>query len=121
MGHRAFCAAALVLLSAAAVVSAPLPGRYYELLEAGAGGDARFDLPPETIDAWIRHHGWTMYVDPLARLVWPVHPYNPSSNAPEEGLDHAAAALSVPIRLQAKPGHPVRPNEQEILFRLTTE
>jgi hypothetical protein len=62
-----------------------------------------------------------MHVDPSARLVWPVHPFNPYANAPEEGLRHAVAALSVPIRLQAKPGHPVRPNEQEIKFRLTAE
>jgi hypothetical protein len=62
-----------------------------------------------------------MYVDPAARLVWPVYPFNPYANAPEKGLDRAVAALSVPIRLQAKPGHPVRPNEQEIRFRLTTE
>ena len=55
------------------------------------------------------------------RLVWPVHPFNPYANAPEDGLAHAVAALSVPIRLQAKPGHPVRPNEQEIKFRLVTE
>ena len=79
------------------------------------------ELGPEAIGAWIRHHGWTMYVDPAAGLVWPVHPFNPYANAPEEGLAHAVAALSVPIRLQAKPGHPVRPNEQEIKFRLATE
>ena len=97
-----------------------------ELLETAAGktmtvGEERVDLPPEAIGGWIRHHGWTMYVDPAAGLVWPVYPYNPYSNAPEEGLDHAVAALSVPIKLQAKQGHPVRPNEQEILFRWTTE
>lgn len=97
-----------------------------ETLQTAAGknvtvGQERLELEPEAIGAWIRHHGWTMYVDPAARMVWPVHPFNPYANAPEEGLAHAVAALSVPIRLQAKPGHPVRPNEQEIKFRLVTE
>jgi hypothetical protein len=97
-----------------------------EALETAAGkkmtvGGERIDLSPDAIGAWIRHHGWTMYVDPAARLVWPVYPFNPYSNAPEEGLAHAVAALSVPLKLQSKQGHPVRPNEQEILFRLATE
>jgi hypothetical protein len=97
-----------------------------EELETAAGkkvtvGQERLEWGPEEIGAWIRHHGWTIYVDPTARLAWPVHPFNPYANAPEEGLNHAVAALSVPIRLVAKPGHPVRPNEQEIKFRLTTE
>ena len=97
-----------------------------EMLETAAGrkvmiGAEAVDLDGQAIGAWIRHHGWTMYVDSTARLVWPVHPFNPYSNAPEAGLENAVAALSVPIRLQSKQGHPVRPNEQEIRFRLTTQ
>jgi hypothetical protein len=97
-----------------------------EILETAAGkkitvGNEPVDLAPEAIGGSIRHHGWTMQVDPAARLVWPVHPFNPYANAPEGGLEHAVAALSVPIRLQSKQGHPVRPNEQEITFKLTTQ
>ena len=84
------------------------------------GNDA-IALGPEQIGGSIRHHGWTLQVDPAARLTWPVHPFNPYANAPEQGLDHAVAALSIPIRLQAKAGHPVRPNEQQIVFRLSAE
>jgi hypothetical protein len=97
-----------------------------ETLETAAGrkltvGTDRLEMEPDAIGGWIRHHGWTMDTDPTARLVWPVHPFNPYANAPETGLDHAVAALSVPIRLKAQQGRPVRPNEQEIRIRLTTE
>jgi len=82
---------------------------------------APVDLGPEDIGGWIRHHGWTLRVDPNARLVWPVYPFNPYANAPETTLDHAVAALSVPLRLKSRPGHYVRPHEQEIAFTLATE
>lgn len=97
-----------------------------ETLETGAGrsvtvGNEPLELAPEAIGGWIRHHGWTLYVDPSARLVWPIHPYNPYANAPETTLDHAVAALSVPLRQKSRPGHYVRANEQEIAYRLVTE
>jgi hypothetical protein len=97
-----------------------------ETLETGAGkrvtiGAEEVALAPQEIGGVIRHHGWSLSVDPAARLVWPVRPFNPYSNAREEGLEHAVAAVSVPIRLESKVGHPVRPNEQQIAFRLTTE
>ena len=71
-----------------------------EVLQTAAGknltvGEQRLELQPEAIGGWIRHHGWTMYVDPAARLVWPVQPFNPYTNAPEAGLARAVAALSV--------------------------
>jgi hypothetical protein len=47
-----------------------------ETLETAAGrkvtvAQDRVELPPETIGGWIRHHGWTIHVDPAARLSWP--------------------------------------------------
>ena len=94
-----------------------------EELETGAGkkitlGSEQVELAPDSIGGWIRHHGWTLHVDPAARLAWPVYPYNPYANAPETTLEHAVATLSVPLRLKSRPGHYVRPNEQEIAFRL---
>ncbi len=94
-----------------------------EVLETAAGknitlGSERVELEPEAIGGWIRHRGWTLHVEPSARLVWPVYPYNPYANALETTLDHAVGALSVPLRLKSKPGHYVRPAEQEIDFSL---
>jgi hypothetical protein len=77
-------------------------------------------LSPEEIGGWIRHRGWTIHVDPTASLTWPVYPYNPYADAPETTLEHAVGALSVPLRLTSRPGHYVRPNEQQIEFRITT-
>ena len=96
-----------------------------ETLETGAGknielGKGRIELGPEAIGGWIRHHGWTLKVDPTARLVWPVYPHNPYADAPETTLEHAVGALSVPLRQKAQPGRSIRPNEQEISFTLTT-
>lgn len=97
-----------------------------EDLETGDGkkitlGSERLELAPEQIGGWIRHHGWTLHADPAARLLWPVYPYNPYADAPETTLDHAVAALSVPLRLKSRSGHFVRPEEQEIPFALRAE
>jgi hypothetical protein len=81
----------------------------------------QINLGPDEIGGWIRHHGWKLEVDPGARLIWPVYPFNPYQNAPEKTLEHAVAALSVPLMLKSRPGHYVRPNEQQIAFRLTAE
>lgn len=81
-------------------------------------GSEPVELGPDAIGGWIRHHGWTLHVDPAARLAWPIYPYNPYANAPETTLEHAVATLSVPLRLKSRPGHYVRPGEQEIAFRL---
>ncbi|PYT27605.1 MAG: hypothetical protein DMG57_17805 [Acidobacteria bacterium] len=94
-----------------------------EVLETAAGknitlGSEPVELTSEAIGGWIRHHGWTLNVDPAARLVWPVYPFNPYANAPETTLEHAVAALSVPLRLKSKPAHYVRPDEQQIVFSL---
>jgi len=94
-----------------------------EELETGAGqklelGETRVELAPEALGGWIRHHGWTLKFDPTARLVWPIHPYNPYQAAPEPGLEHSVGALSVPLRLKSQSGF-VRPTEQQIVFSLT--
>jgi hypothetical protein len=95
-----------------------------EVLETGAGkqialGEDRVELSPEAIGGWIRHHGWTLRVAPAARLAWPVYPYNPYANAPETGLAHAVGLVAVPLTLQARQGHYVRPREQEIAWSIT--
>ncbi len=94
-----------------------------ETLETGAGrkfavGQDRIELSPDDIGGWIRHHGWTLKVDPSARLVWPVYPFHPYANGPDRSSGHAVAALSVPLRLKVQPGRYVRPREQEIVFVL---
>jgi hypothetical protein len=94
-----------------------------EPLETGSGrkvmlGADRVELPPADLNGLIRHHGWTMKVDPTARLVWPVYPHNPYANAPETNIEYAVGALSIPLRLKSRPGHYIRANEQEIAFTL---
>lgn len=95
-----------------------------ETLETAKGkvvlSDEKLNLSGEKL-GWIRHHGWKLQVDPAANLTWPVYPFNPYRDALETTLDHAVGALSVPLKLQSRPGHYVRPNEQEIAFRLTVE
>jgi hypothetical protein len=97
-----------------------------EELETGAGGKIPvgrepLDLSPEALGGWIRHHGWTLKLDPQAKLVWPVYPFSPYANGPEKGLEHAVAVLAVPVKLQAQPGPGARPAQQEILFTLSTQ
>jgi len=95
-----------------------------EILETGAGkrivlGTERVELSPEDLRGEIRHHGWTLKVDPTARLVWPMYPFNPYMNKPETKLDHAVGLLSVPLQAKrTKEDWFVRPGEQEILFTL---
>ena len=81
----------------------------------------RIELGPVELGGWIRHHGWTLKVDPTAELAWPVYPYNPYAAAPEKELRYAVGALSVPLHLKSQPGRYVRPNEQEIAFTLGTK
>jgi len=95
-----------------------------EELETATGkkialGAERVDLGPEELGGWIRHHGWTLKMDPTAKLVWPVYPYNPYAAAPEKEVKYAVGALSVPLHLKSQPGRYVRPNEQEIAFTLS--
>jgi hypothetical protein len=95
-----------------------------EMLETASGkkvllNKERIELRPAEIGEWIRHHGWTIKVDPSAQLVWPVYPHNPYADGPETSLEYAVGALSVPLILKSQPGRYVRPGEQEIPFTVT--
>ena len=95
-----------------------------ETLETGASkkfvlGNEQVSLQSAELGGWIRHHGWTLKIDPSARLVWPVYPHNPYANGPETSLEYAVGALSTPLRQKAVPGKYVRPNEQQISFVLS--
>ncbi len=91
-----------------------------ETLESANGrwtiGAEPVRLGPEEIGGRLRHHGWTLELDPAARLEWPVYPFNPYANGPETSLAAAVAAVSVPLRLKGGAG--LRPAEQEIRFAL---
>ncbi|MCC7496903.1 MAG: hypothetical protein IT160_04950 [Bryobacterales bacterium] len=94
-----------------------------EILETGAGkkievGTGPIELTPEQIGGWIRHHGWTIKVDPAAKLIWPVYPFNPYANAPETGIHNAVARLTTPLVFDTV-GKYVHPNEQEIRFTIS--
>ncbi len=94
------------------------------ILETGAGkriavGEEAWELSPADLGGWIRHAGWKVYVDPNARLAWPVHPFNPYANAPETALRYAVARLYVPLAW--KPGRYIRPGDQEMAFRVAAE
>jgi hypothetical protein len=96
-----------------------------ETLETASGrnivlGSDPVELSAEEIGGVLRHHGWTLHVDPAARLAWPVYPYDPYQNAKEKTLQHAVGALAIPLHLKAVAGHSVRPHEQEIFFTLAT-
>jgi len=60
-------------------------------------GQKRIELSADQIGGWIRHHGWSLQVDPSAQLIWPIYPFNPYRNGPETDLRHAVAALSIPL------------------------
>ncbi len=92
-----------------------------EVLETGAGqkftlGAERIELGPAQLGGSIRHHGWTVRVDPTARLVWPVFPFNPYGNAPESSLEHAVGALSVALHASEPANASIRHREQPIDF-----
>jgi hypothetical protein len=57
------------------------------------------DETPQRLDVagWIRHHGWTLKLRTPARLTWPVRPYDPYSNGPEPGIEHAVGALTTQL------------------------
>jgi hypothetical protein len=97
-----------------------------ETLETATGrkiilGTETIELSPQDIGGWIRHHGWTLNVDPAAKLTWPVYPFNPYQNKLETSLKQAVGVLSVPVQGKEIPGNYVRPNEQEISFVLKTD
>jgi hypothetical protein len=81
-------------------------------------GPTPIALGPETLGGTIRHRGWTMTVDPAARLTWPVYPFNPYSNGPETDLRYAVGALSVPVKLQQPAEGAFAWRRQEIAFAI---
>jgi hypothetical protein len=81
-------------------------------------GEQRVELGPDQIGGWVRHRGWTLRVDPSARLVWPVRPFNPYRNAPETDLRYAVGALSVPVKVQPPPAGGLNWRQGEIAFTL---
>jgi hypothetical protein len=62
--------------------------------------EKRIELGPDQIGGWVRHRGWTLQVDPAARLTWPVLPFNPYANGPEKDLRYAVGVLTVPVHVQ---------------------
>ncbi len=82
--------------------------------------EQRVELGPDQIGGWLRHRGWTLRVDPAARLVWPVLPFNPYRNAPETDLRYAVGALSVPVKVQPPPAGGLSWRRGEIAFTLET-
>jgi hypothetical protein len=91
-----------------------------EPLETGRSkimlGADRVELGPNEIGGWIRHRGWTLHVDPTARLTWPVFGFNPYRNAPETELRHAVGVLTVPVCVQPPTEGPLNWRRQEIAF-----
>ncbi|HEX4949925.1 MAG TPA: hypothetical protein VFZ34_24880 [Blastocatellia bacterium] len=95
-----------------------------ETLTTGAGKQIKLSserIELQDLGGWISHRGWKLKVDPMTKLVWPVYPFNPYSNAPETNVQYAVGALSVPLRLKSQPGRYIRTNEQEIAFVLEVQ
>jgi hypothetical protein len=93
-----------------------------ETLETGRASlrldEKRVELGPEQIGGWIRHHGWTLRVDPAARLVWPVFPFSPYRNGPETDVRHAVGSLWLPVQVQPPPPGGLDWRRGEIAFTL---
>lgn len=95
-----------------------------ETLETGAGkkillGPDHVEFGVADLGGWIRHHGWTLHLDPTARLVWPVYPFNPYGNAPETNIEWAVGVLTVDLH-PVKPADPnIRHKEQIIAFAIS--
>jgi hypothetical protein len=83
--------------------------------------EKRIELTPDQIGGSIRHRGWTLIVDPAARLSWPILPFNPYRNAPETELRHAVGVLSVPVRVQPPPPGGLSWRRGEIAFVLEAQ
>jgi hypothetical protein len=81
-------------------------------------GASQLELRPDQIGGMVRHHGWTIRVDPSARLTWPVYPFNPYSNVPETDLRYAVGALSLPVKAQRPAEGALSWRRQEIRFEV---
>ena len=81
-------------------------------------GERRVELGPDQIGGRIRHNGWTLRVDPTARLVWPVLPFNPYRNGPEKDLRYAVGVLTIPLNVKPPSGGALKWRRQDISFTL---
>ncbi len=84
-------------------------------------GPTRLELGPDEIGGFIRHHGWTLSVDPTARLIWPVFGFNPYRNAPETELRYAVGLLTMPVTLQPPKEGPLNWRHLEATFVIQTD
>ncbi|MEW5974984.1 MAG: hypothetical protein AB1898_04150 [Acidobacteriota bacterium] len=78
-----------------------------EPIETGSGrkwglDEKRIELPAEELGGSLRHRGWTLETSPGAQLLWPVHPFNPYANAPENNLSNAVGLLWTPLNREVK-------------------
>lgn len=95
-------------------------------LETGTGrriivGADAIVLGPEDLGGSIRHNGWTLTTsDRAARLTWPVAPYSPYAAGPDPELEHAVAALAVPLRRRGREA-PAAVGDYDIAFTLQAE
>jgi hypothetical protein len=93
------------------------------------GGDREVDRHQERLGGVevvrlggsIHHRGWTLTVDPAARLIWPILPFSPYRNAPETELRHAVGVLSVPVRVHPPPPGGLTWRRGEIAFVLEAQ
>jgi hypothetical protein len=91
-------------------------------LETGAGrrfelGSQKLELSGQDLGGRITHGGWSVRLDPAAKLHWPVFPFNPYSNAPTSSLDTAVGVVSVPVTAK-RDSAALRRGGQEIFFAL---
>jgi hypothetical protein len=91
-----------------------------ETLETGAGRKVMLDASKlewsaAELGGWIRHRGWTLRLDPGARLAWPVFPFNPYGNSPVTSVNAAVGVVSVPLTARRESGA-LRRGGQEISF-----
>jgi hypothetical protein len=92
-----------------------------QTIETGGGRTLALDsthiaLSPEDLGGWLHYPGWRIRTDAPTTLTWPVYPYNPYANAPETTLEHAVAALSVPLHATGSEDSPRQSMEISILI-----
>jgi hypothetical protein len=83
--------------------------------------EKRIEIGADEIGGWIRHRGWKLSVDPTARLVWPVLPFNPYKNGLETEMRHAVGVLTVPVQVHPPKDGALNWRRGEIAFELDTK
>ncbi len=92
-----------------------------QTIETGGGRTLALDsthvvFNSQDLGGWLHYPGWRIRTDVPATLTWPVYPYNPYANAPETTLEHAVAALSVPLHAAGSEDSPRQSIEISILI-----